>query len=114
MEEAGGISWTYQKPLIPSGKLPGGRNGASLIWADGKLVTFGGTYFEGDDKFTYLDETWLLDTDKLVWHKMQCSGEIPPPSIWTLSSSARITYVYFWRQRSSGCQLQGCILPRLD
>lgn len=77
--ETGGISWSYQKPLIPSGKLPGGRCGSSLVWADNKLVTFGGTFFLGDDKFEYLDETWLLDTEKLVWHKMSCSGEIPPP-----------------------------------
>jgi N-acetylneuraminic acid mutarotase len=79
MQASGGITWTYQKPLIPNGKLPSGRGGASLVYADGKLVTFGGHYYAGDDKFEYLDETWLLDTEKLVWHKMPCSGQIPPP-----------------------------------
>ena len=76
---SGGITWTYQKPLIPSGKLPSGRGGASMVYADGKLVTFGGHWFAGDDKFAYSDETWLLDTEKLVWHKMPCSGQVPPP-----------------------------------
>jgi N-acetylneuraminic acid mutarotase len=76
---SGGITWTYQKPIIPSGKLPGGRCGASLVYADGKLVTFGGHYYGGADKFEYENETWLLDTEKLVWHKMNCKGEIPPP-----------------------------------
>ena len=67
---SGGITWTYQKPIIPSGKLPGGRCGASLVYADGKLVTFGGHYYGGADKFEYENETWLLDTEKLVWHKI--------------------------------------------
>ena len=79
MQASGGITWTYQKPLIPNGKLPSGRGGASLVYADGKLVAFGGHYYAGDDKFMYLDQTWLLDTEKLVWHKMPCSGQIPPP-----------------------------------
>lgn len=79
MDASGGITWTYQKPLIPNGKLPTGRGGASLVYADGKLVSFGGHYYAGDDKFMYLDETWLLDTEKLAWHKMPCSGQIPSP-----------------------------------
>lgn len=40
---------------------------------------FGGHYFAGNDKFEYLNETWLLDLDKLYWHKINCTGEIPGP-----------------------------------
>ena len=76
-EESGGIVFAYQKPIIPSGKLPSARGGASIVFADGKLVAFGGHYFAGNDKFEYLDETWLLDTERLVWHQVKCSGQIP-------------------------------------
>lgn len=74
---SGGISFAINKPLIPNGKLPGGRGGASVVYADGKIVVFGGHYFVGEGKFEYLDETWLLDVEKLTWHKMLCSGQIP-------------------------------------
>ena len=81
LEEAddlsGGTAFAYQKPIIPSGKLPPARGGATIVCADGKLVAFGGHYYAGNDKFTYLDETWLLDTERLVWHHIKCSGEIP-------------------------------------
>jgi host cell factor len=26
-----------------------------------------------------LDETWLLDVEKFIWNKVNCTGEIPPP-----------------------------------
>ena len=47
--------------------------------ADNKLIVFGGHYFKGSDQFEYLNETWLLDTEKLQWHKITCSGELPGP-----------------------------------
>ncbi len=43
------------------------------------MVVFGGHFFAGNDKFEYLNETWLLDVEKLNWHKINCSGEIPSP-----------------------------------
>lgn len=43
------------------------------------MVVFGGHYFEGGDAFTYLNEIWLLDVNKLMWHKVVCTGEIPGP-----------------------------------
>jgi len=81
MEEipSGGLSYSGLKPIIPNGKLPGGRGGATTVFVDGKLVAFGGHFYKGNDKFEYLDETWLLDTEKLVWHEMKCSGQIPGP-----------------------------------
>lgn len=71
-------SFQYNKPLIQT-KMPSGRGGASVCHADGKIIVFGGTFFAGDDKFEYLDETWILDTDKLAWHKILCSGQLPAP-----------------------------------
>lgn len=76
MDNSGGTTFTYHKPLIQT-KLPSGRGGASVCHADGKLIVFGGHYFAGDDKFEYLDETWILDIEKLAWHKIACSGQLP-------------------------------------
>lgn len=33
-EDNGGISYTVSKPLVPDGKLPGGRNGASAVFVN--------------------------------------------------------------------------------
>ena len=49
------------------------------MMADGKLVVFGGHFFAGNDKFTYLNETWLFDTEKLSWYKINCTGDTPGP-----------------------------------
>lgn len=49
------------------------------IQANGKLVSFGGHFFSGNDKFEYLNETWLLDVEKLLWYPVNCSGELPGP-----------------------------------
>lgn len=43
------------------------------------MLVFGGHFFEGDDKFVYLNDVWLLDIEKLMWHKVTCSGEHPGP-----------------------------------
>ena len=51
MDNSGGTTFTYHKPLIQT-KLPSGRGGASVCHADGKLIVFGGHYFAGDDKVT--------------------------------------------------------------
>jgi host cell factor len=40
---------------------------------------FGGHYLATEEHFEYLNETWLLDVETLVWHKITCSGEIPGP-----------------------------------
>ena len=74
MDISGGMTYTYNKPLIQT-KLPSGRGGASVVYADGKVITFGGHFYAGDDKFEYLDETWILDTQSLAWHKIKVARE---------------------------------------
>ena len=78
-DETGNITYSYNKPLILTGKLPSGRGGNSIVFADNKLVSFGGHWLAGENQFGYSDETWLLDTEKLKWHQMPCSGLIPSP-----------------------------------
>eukprot|EP01038_Epipyxis_sp_PR26KG_P015540 gene15540-20981_t len=77
--ESGGMSFSVNKPLITDTKPPSGRGGSTAVYADKKLIVFGGHFFAGDDKFEYLNETWLLDVEKLNWHKINCSGDIPGP-----------------------------------
>ena len=79
IDESGGMSYTSTKPLILAGKLPGSRGGASVVYADSKLVAFGGHWLASENKFAYSDETWLLNVDQLQWHSMKCSGQIPSP-----------------------------------
>ena len=43
------------------------------------MVAFGGSYTAGEGKFAYIDETWLLDCATMHWHKMNTTGQIPPP-----------------------------------
>lgn len=74
-----GISYTSQKPLILAGKLPSGRGGVSVVYADSKIVAFGGHWSAQEHKFEYSDETWLLNVDELQWHLMKCTGQIPSP-----------------------------------
>eukprot|EP01041_Mallomonas_annulata_P013604 gene13604-28896_t len=59
--------------------MPSSRGGSTIVHADGKLVVFGGHYFEGNGIFKYVDETWLFDIENVAWHNMTCSGEIPSP-----------------------------------
>lgn len=75
---SGGNVYGYQKPIIQN-KSPVGRGGSSSVFADDKLIVFGGHYFQGDDNFVYLNETWILDTNKLNWHKVNCTGDLPGP-----------------------------------
>jgi N-acetylneuraminic acid mutarotase len=76
--DSGGVSYSLNKPLIEC-TTPSGRGGTSCVFANGKLVVFGGHYFSGGDSFEYLNETWLLDIESLEWHKINCSGDIPGP-----------------------------------
>jgi N-acetylneuraminic acid mutarotase len=75
---SGGFTFSVNKPILQT-KTPPGRGGSTGVFANGKLVVFGGHFFSGDDKFEYLNETWLLDVDNLVWHQVSCSGELPGP-----------------------------------
>jgi hypothetical protein len=78
-DENVGMSYTSSKPLILAGKLPCGRGGASVVFADSKMVSFGGHWLGSDNVFGYSDETWLLNVDQLQWHLMKCSGQVPGP-----------------------------------
>jgi hypothetical protein len=75
--ESGGLSFSGNRPLIKSSKLPTARGGTSGVFVDGKLVVFGGTFLKSEGKYEYLDETWILDVEKLLWHRIQCTGQIP-------------------------------------
>ena len=69
------ITWT--KPLM-NGKAPNGRGGQSLIFAENKLVVFGGHYFGGKNTFYYLNDTLVLDLKTSTWSEIKCTGNPPP------------------------------------
>mmetsp|Transcript_18316 Transcript_18316/g.18394 ORF Transcript_18316/g.18394 Transcript_18316/m.18394 type:complete len:343 (+) Transcript_18316:96-1124(+) len=73
------IKYVVQKPIVRNGKLPSARGGSTVVHADGKIIVFGGHYFEGNGQFKYVDETWLYDINNVAWHNITCSGDIPPP-----------------------------------
>lgn len=54
-----------------------GRGGTTSTYVNGKLIIIGGHFYAGDNKFEYLNETWVLDTDTLLWTKVNCRGDIP-------------------------------------
>ncbi len=43
------------------------------------MIVFGGHFFQGDDQFIYLNETWLFDSGEALWHRVVCSGALPGP-----------------------------------
>ena len=51
--DSGGIIYSGNKPLVPDGKLPPGSNGCSIVYADGKLVAFGGCFTAGEVLFVF-------------------------------------------------------------
>lgn len=72
------LCFSASKPII-NGKFPSGRGGATLVQVDGKFISFGGHFFLGEGKFEYLNETWVFDPENLVWHLINCKGELPMP-----------------------------------
>lgn len=66
-------------PLFESNPPPKGRGGITLNFVDNKILCFGGHYFAGDNKFEYLNETWILDIQTQIWYKIKCNGDIPSP-----------------------------------
>jgi len=70
------IEYSWSKPLLNE-RPPSQRGGHSVVFADNHLIIFGGHYYDGGEKFTYLNETWALNLETSTWHQIHCGGEIP-------------------------------------
>lgn len=70
------VSWT--KPLMNE-LPPPARGGHSCIFAENKLILFGGHYFGGNSKFVYLNDTQALDLETSTWHTIKVRGQPPAP-----------------------------------
>jgi len=65
----------WSAPLI-DGKPPPARGGQSGVLIGNLFIIIGGTFFK--DKFQYLNDLWVVDTDSMEWHKPSAVGR--PPS----------------------------------
>lgn len=59
------------------GKPPPARGGQSGVLIGNLFVLLGGTYFK--DKFQYLSDLWVVDTDSMAWHMPRPMGRAPSP-----------------------------------
>lgn len=66
----------WSSPLI-DGKPPPARGGQAGVLLGNLFIVFGGTYFK--DKFQYLNDLWVIDTDAMEWHKPKAAGKAPSP-----------------------------------
>ena len=59
----------FVAPLV-EGRPPDARGGhTSTLVNDDTIVVFGGTYFEGDGLFKYLNDVWCLDLGAMTWYQ---------------------------------------------
>ena len=68
----------FVAPLI-EGRPPAARGGhPSALVNDDTIVLFGGTYFEGDGVFKYLNDVWCLDLGAMTWYQPKLQqGAVP-------------------------------------
>ena len=75
-EEGGGGKYEDESPalridssVLVEGTPPAARGGhTSFLVNDDTMVVFGGTYYKGDNKFVYLDDTWCMDLAAMTWY----------------------------------------------
>lgn len=68
----GVAEWTV--PLL-DGKPPPARGGQAGLLIGNLFIVFGGTFFK--EKFRYLNDLWVVDTDSMQWHKPSAEGRAP-------------------------------------
>lgn len=68
----------FVAPLV-EGRPPSARGGhTSALVNDDTIVLFGGTYFEGDGVFAYLNDVWCLDLGAMTWYQPKVAkGAVP-------------------------------------
>ena len=64
---------------VIDGERPSARGGHTATMAENQIVIFGGSCYTTGGHFAYYNDTYVLDTENRLWHKVQCSGEAPAP-----------------------------------
>ena len=64
---------------VIDGDRPSARGGHTATMAENQIVIFGGSCYTTGGNFAYYNDTYVLDTENRLWHKVQCSGDAPPP-----------------------------------
>jgi N-acetylneuraminic acid mutarotase len=59
----------WAAPLV-EGRPPDARGGhSSVLVNDDTIVLFGGTFYKGDDAFSYCNDVWCLDLGAMTWYQ---------------------------------------------
>eukprot|EP00753_Platysulcus_tardus_P016605 PLAT5888.1.p1 GENE.PLAT5888.1~~PLAT5888.1.p1 ORF type:complete len:509 (-),score=219.31 PLAT5888.1:108-1634(-) len=72
------ISLLWSRPVV-NGPPPRARGGHSTTLAGSAVVVFGGHFFEGGTKFSYLNDTVVLDINEMAWLRPKARGSAPEP-----------------------------------
>jgi hypothetical protein len=87
----------WSSPLI-GGKPPPARGGQTGALIGNLFVMFGGTFYQ--EKFQYLNDLWVIDTDTMEWHKPKAAGH-PPGARYGHSAAVVDTCVYVFGGKGS-------------
>jgi N-acetylneuraminic acid mutarotase len=70
------LSWLH--PTF-TGRAMSARGGHAAALVGNLLVSFGGHYYGGEDRFVYCNDVWAVDIDTMTWHAPKCAGRGPGP-----------------------------------
>jgi N-acetylneuraminic acid mutarotase len=68
----------FRKPRT-EGKRMAARGGHTAVVIKTDLIFFGGHHYSGGGKFTYYNDTTVLDLETNTWHVVKCGGTKPSP-----------------------------------
>ncbi len=79
MQGNGGMPALSFARIVTDGDSPSARGGHSAAMAEDQVIIFGGSRYTSGGRFAYFNDTFTLDTEHHLWHKVACSGEAPTP-----------------------------------
>ena len=79
MQGNGGMPALSFARIVTDGDSPSARGGHSAAMAEDQVIIFGGSCYTSGGRFAYFNDTFTLDTEHHLWHKVACSGEAPTP-----------------------------------
>ena len=79
MQDNGGMLALSFGQVVTDGDQPSVRGGHSAAMAEEQIIIFGGSCYTSGGRFAYFNDTYTLDTEHHLWHKIACSGEAPTP-----------------------------------
>ena len=78
------------------GAPPPARGGHASISTGNLVLTVGGTFYGGDNRFEYLNDVWALNVDANKWQKLKCTGKSQPGPRYGHAIALVGTYLYLF------------------